>query len=157
MEIAQMVTDQPVVLLIDRGLLDGSAYVSKEIWQVLCDDMGYNQVMLRDNRYDAIMHMATAADGAEKFYDVLTNQARYESVEEAKLKDVALREAYMGHQRWVFIGNDGQGFDKKIKNAKDQIHDIMGHKTGGQFYKKFLIKLSHSSNVSLMPINLPLK
>lgn len=57
--------------------------MSKEIWQVLCDDMGYNQVTLRDNRYDAVMHMVTAADGAAQFYDSLTNQARYETVEEA--------------------------------------------------------------------------
>ncbi len=28
-DIAGMETEQPVVLLIDRGLLDGSAYVSK--------------------------------------------------------------------------------------------------------------------------------
>lgn len=97
LSIAQMVTDQPVVLLIDRGLLDGSAYVSKEGWQALLDDMGLNTVMLRDNRYDAVMHMVTAADGAVKFYDNLTNQARYESVEEAVQKDKLLREAYMGH------------------------------------------------------------
>jgi len=31
-DIAQMVTGSPVVILIDRGLLDGSAYVSKENW-----------------------------------------------------------------------------------------------------------------------------
>jgi hypothetical protein len=50
--------------LIDRGLLDGSAYVSKSGWQALLDDMGYNDLMLRDNRYDAIMHIVTAANGA---------------------------------------------------------------------------------------------
>ena len=32
LEIARMVTDKPVVLLIDRGLLDGSAFVSKDEW-----------------------------------------------------------------------------------------------------------------------------
>ena len=31
-EIAQMVVDKEVVVLIDRGLLDGSAYVSAENW-----------------------------------------------------------------------------------------------------------------------------
>lgn len=59
--------------------------------------MGYNELMLRDNRYDAIMHMVTAADGAAQFYDNLTNSARYESIEEAIVKDKKLREAYMGH------------------------------------------------------------
>lgn len=78
-----MVQDKPVVMLIDRGLLDGSAYVTKENWQALLDDMGVNIIMLRDNRYDAILHMVTAADGAAKFYASLNNEARYESVEEA--------------------------------------------------------------------------
>lgn len=42
LQIAQMVTDKPVVIFIDRGLLDGSAYVSQNIWQVLCDEQGWN-------------------------------------------------------------------------------------------------------------------
>lgn len=63
----------------------------------------------------------------------------------------------MGHQKWVIIGNDSSSFDKKIKNAKEQIHYILGHKTGSQFYKKFLLKRCTTSNVTSMPINLPLK
>ena len=43
------------------------------------DEMGYNQVQLRDNRYDAIIHMVTAAKGAEKHYN-LDNAARYEVI-----------------------------------------------------------------------------
>ena len=30
--IASMVTDKDVVVLVDRGLLDGSAYVSDTLW-----------------------------------------------------------------------------------------------------------------------------
>jgi len=33
-----------VVILIDRGLLDGSAYVDEEDWQALLDDLGTNVV-----------------------------------------------------------------------------------------------------------------
>jgi hypothetical protein len=32
MDIGMMVDDAPVVILIDRGLLDGSAYVSRNQW-----------------------------------------------------------------------------------------------------------------------------
>ena len=78
------------------------------------DDLGYNVVMLRDNRYDGIMHMVTAADGAEKFYASLNNEARYESVAEAVEKDKRLREAYMGHQKFVMISNDSIDFNGKI-------------------------------------------
>jgi hypothetical protein len=129
------------VLLIDRGLLDGSAYVSKENWQALLDDMGVNVVMLRDNRYDAILHMCTAADGAEKFYASLNNEARYESIAEAVEKDKKLRNVYMGHSRWCWVGNkDIPDFNTKINNAKEWIHEILGRKTGSSFYKKFLLK-----------------
>jgi len=64
LDIAQMIDGQPVVIIIDRGLLDGSAYVSQNNWQALLDDLGCNIVMLRDNRYDAVLHLVTAADGA---------------------------------------------------------------------------------------------
>ena len=77
--------------------------------------------MLRDNRYDAVVHMVTAADGAEEFYANLSNEARYESVEEAVEKDRKLREAYMGHKRWVMIDNTADNFQMKINNAKTQV------------------------------------
>jgi hypothetical protein len=40
--------------------------------------------MMRDNRYDGILHLVTAADGAEDFYENQTNEARYENIEQAK-------------------------------------------------------------------------
>ncbi len=39
--------------------------------------MGFNGVQLRDNRYDAVIHLVTAANGAENHYN-LNNAARYE-------------------------------------------------------------------------------
>lgn len=51
------------------------------------DDLGVSTVQIRDNRYDAVIHMVTAADGAEEFYATLSGEARYESVDEAKEKD----------------------------------------------------------------------
>lgn len=58
-----------VVVLMDRGLMDGSAYVSRGQWQALMDDLGVSTIQIRDNRYDAILHLMTAAFGAEAFYE----------------------------------------------------------------------------------------
>ena len=118
LEIGQMVTDQPVVMLIDRGLCDGSAYVSRSNWQALMDDLNMNMISMRDNRYDAVLHMVTAADGAAEFYAAISNDARYESVEEAVAKDEKLRYAYMGHSKWIFIHNKVSSFEQKINRAK---------------------------------------
>ena len=74
-----------VVVLIDRGLMDGSAYVTHVQWQAILDDLGVSTVQIRDNRYDAVIHMVTAADGAEQFYESLeSGEPRYETIEEAK-------------------------------------------------------------------------
>ena len=54
---------------------------------------------MRDKRYDAVCHLVTAADGAEKFYG-LDNQARHENVEQAKEIDKKLIDAYTGHQTY---------------------------------------------------------
>ena len=126
LEIGEMVNDQHVVILIDRGLLDGSAYVSRSEWQALMDDLNMNVVSMRDNRYDGVLHMVTAADGAEPFYASLSNEARYESNSEAINKDKKLREAYMGHKNWFMIDNSYPNFQSKINSAKQQVHIMLG-------------------------------
>jgi hypothetical protein len=35
---------------------------------------------LRDKRYEAVVHLVSAADGAESFYSDLSNKARYETI-----------------------------------------------------------------------------
>ena len=78
-------------------MFENSKVVSSISVKALLDDMNLTVPMLRDNRYDAILHMVTAADGAPEFYASLNNEARYESPEEAIEKDKKLREAYMSH------------------------------------------------------------
>ena len=114
-EIAKIAdTFNDIVVLCDRGLMDGSAYVTRSQWQALMDDLGVTIVQIRENRYDAVIHMVTAADGAEDFYATQV-EARYESAEEAREKDEFLRQAYMGHQRWILISNkDCNDFQTKI-------------------------------------------
>lgn len=116
-----------------------------------------NTVMLRDNRYESVLHFVTAADGAQKFYASLSNEARYESVEEAVQKDKKLREAYMGHKNWVMIDNSFRDFQSKINFAKAEVQRILGHKGGATFYKKFLLQKSKSKTMALttVPLNLP--
>lgn len=41
--------------------------------------------MLNDNRYEGVIHLVTAADGADDFYETETNEARYDNVVSAKI------------------------------------------------------------------------
>lgn len=62
-----------IVLICDRGTMDGSAYVSKGIWDRIIQDNDLSEHKLRDLRYDLVIHMSTAADGAEEFYTLDNN------------------------------------------------------------------------------------
>ena len=152
-----MITDKPVVILIDRGLLDGSAYVHQHEWQALMDDLNMNPVQMRELRYDAVLHLVTAADGAVPFYASLTNEARYESVDEAVEKDKKLRSCYMSHRSYHLIDNSYPDFKSKINAAKQKVHHVLGREGGTTFHKKFLLKKSMTRNMALtsVPINLP--
>ena len=81
---------------------------------------------MRENRYDAVIHMVSAADGAESFYETVTNEDRYNTAEEARVVDKRLREAYMGHHRWFMIDNPGVQFDQKVAKTKETIYHILG-------------------------------
>jgi hypothetical protein len=69
--------------------------------------------------------LVTAADGAEKFYDSATNHARYESIEEARDKDIKLREAYMTHPKWYLIDNKVGSFENKMTMVKAAVHHAL--------------------------------
>src|SRR5215213_1055411 len=66
------------VLVCDRGAMDGKAYVDESLWHDLLRRTGHDEGRLRDGRYDAVFHLVTAADGAEKYYGNDNNPGRYE-------------------------------------------------------------------------------
>ena len=63
--------------------MDGSAYTDENVWQAILDETGWSTMQLRDRRYEAVIHLVTAAKGAEEFYTTTNNEARYESINEA--------------------------------------------------------------------------
>jgi len=77
--------------------MDASAYMDAPSWQALLDENGWNQVHLRDGRYDCVIHLQTAADGAEHFYNSKTNATRLETPEQARFLDRRCKEVWVGH------------------------------------------------------------
>ena len=56
------------------------------------------------SRYDAVFHLVTAAIGCEEFYNH-GNEARSETVEEAKILDKKTRKTWLGHNHLRVIDN----------------------------------------------------
>ena len=98
-------SDTATVILCDRGVMDGQAYTTQEVWQALLDETHWSTIQLRDRRYEAVIHMVTAADGAPVFYTDMNNEARYETVEEAIVLDKKLINSWVGHPQFTIVDN----------------------------------------------------
>jgi hypothetical protein len=48
--------------------MDASAYIDVDKWERMKTSNGWNEIEMRDNRYNQIVHMVSAANGAEQFY-----------------------------------------------------------------------------------------
>ena len=68
------------------------------------DEQGFVENNLIEKRYDAVVHMVTAAEGAEEFYN-LSNEARYEDAAGARERDHKLRQAYLSHSKYMMVDN----------------------------------------------------
>jgi CYTH domain-containing protein len=139
MSAAARQTGRPTVLLCDRGVMDSAAYLSTEAWTAVLAEHGWNETLLRDVRYDAVLHLSSAADGAETAYSAASNPARTESVEEARYFDLRARDAWTGHPHLRLINNSAT-FAGKLARAADVVCRELGIPEPREIERKFLVR-----------------
>lgn len=125
------------VMIFDRGCMDYRAYVSPEEFTATLSKNGWNIVDLRDRRYDAVIHLVTAADGQQGFYN-LNNPARQETPEEAVKSDIRTRDAWVGHPHLRIIDNSTD-FEGKMKRLLNVVRGILGIPVALEIERKFVI------------------
>jgi predicted ATPase len=138
--LAQM-SKSPSIIICDRGTCDPAAYVSREEFQAIMDLEGWTWTSLRDKRYDGVLHLVTAAIGAEEFYTRSNNNARSEGIELARALDKKTLDAWTGHPHITICPNiPGETFDKKLEHAIRGVYRIVGIDLKSNRYEKFIIK-----------------
>lgn len=124
---AAVCAGSPSVVLCDRGVLDGRAYVDDSTWSKMLDEVGEDTQQLRDERYDAVVHLVTAAIGAEQYYTLENNAARTESREDATALDRRIRDVYRGAENHFVVPNEPEwSFSDKIDAAVDRVCAVVG-------------------------------
>jgi hypothetical protein len=58
-----------------------------EQWQHMKAVCSWNEVDLRDNRYHCVVHLVSAANGAEAFYTTRDHAVRHEDIAHARHLD----------------------------------------------------------------------
>jgi predicted ATPase len=118
-------SDRNCLVICDRGSMDASAFVSREQWDTILARNGCDEVDIRDNRYHQVVHMVSAANGAEQFYSIEHHATRLEGLEEARERDTKAAEAWIGHP-YVDIIDNGSDFETKINRLISCVCQKMG-------------------------------
>ncbi len=137
--------EQPTLLVCDRGAMDISAYMTPEMWEEITKSIGTSTSQLRDQRYDAVLHLVSAADGAEQFYTTSTNAQRYEQMNEeglrqARLLDKKVISAWTGHSHLRVINNH-EDFDKKLNRVLKEISFVLGLPQPIEEERKYIVEV----------------
>jgi len=114
----------PALIVYDRGSLDAKAYCTDAAWVRILHTRGTTEAGLRDAPYDGIIHLVTAADGAEEFYSTSNNSARLENLAEARQIDLRLRACWAQHPQFKLVDNSTP-FEGKIQRTIDLIRQLL--------------------------------
>lgn len=132
------------VIICDRGAMDGMAYVSPDEFKSIIAKAGVPLLSNIRDRYDGVVHLVTAAIGAEEFYN-LDNPSRHETVEEAAALDGRTLAAWNGHEHLFIVGNRSNGtkvgFRRKMTNLLSAVCKIIGIPVPIEIEKKYLLSL----------------
>ena len=130
---------QPVLIVCDRGAMDISAYMNPVLWNQIISDAKMNNEMLR-SRYDAVLHLVSAADGAEQFYTIATNNKRTEGIELARILDKKVIQAWSEHPHLRVINNH-EDFETKLERVLQEISDVLEIPRQAVEERKYIIRL----------------
>lgn len=136
-QMAEMMAEKNPVILCDRGVLDCAAYMGEEAYRRMLETFGYSQSDLMHS-YDLVVHLVTAADGAEEYYTLANNAARSESPEEARALDAKTLQAWLGHPHHIVVDNSTD-FATKMNRALTALGRRLNMPEPLEIERKFLV------------------
>ncbi len=144
MKMAQQV-EEPTVVVCDRGTMDISAYLEPDMWEKIMKLANTSPQQLID-RYDAVLHMVSAADGAESFYTTSNNVHRQEQKNEEGLRiarelDKKVINAWSGHPHLRVINNH-EDFDTKLNRVLKEISSVLGLAQPITEERKYIVEIT---------------
>lgn len=118
-EAARLMDGRKVLIVCDRGVMDGKVYMEEQEFVRALEEIGANENEMRD-RYDAVFHLVSAAKGARGHYTTDNNAIRTETPEEAAVLDDKLIDAWNGHPYFRQI-EATTVFEDKMKRLINEI------------------------------------
>ena len=116
--------------------------MDRALWKRLIGNGGPFEAAERSlwARYDAVLHLVTAAAGAERYYTLENNAARSEAPAQAVAQDAATQRAWAPHPRLMVFDNSGaDGFEGKLRRVVEACAQIVGLPVLPKGTRKFVL------------------
>lgn len=126
-----------VAVLLDRGLLDNRAYVTEEDFVRYASAHDFTEEKIR-NRYDAVFHFVTAANGAQAHYSNESNAVRSEDLAQARALDEDILSLWVGVNHLRILDNSTD-FEGKLHRLLREVDATLGIPEPLEIERKFLI------------------
>ena len=136
-KVAKLLPAKKVVILHDRALIDSKDYISSEEFSQLLSHFSTNELAVRE-RYDAVFHLVTTANGAEEFYTLDNNKARSETLDDARALDKRNIASWTGHPHFRVIDNSTD-FQTKITRLVNEVYSYLGDPIPIAIERKYLV------------------
>lgn len=109
------------LILVERGLLDYKLLLEPELWEGLLNENGWKEADLSDSRYHLVMHLETAACGAEEIFNKW-NEGSW-TLGSAIERDSKLKDVWIKHHSFRALRNMTglKGFEHKMEEAVKDI------------------------------------
>lgn len=108
-----------VVVVCDRGLMDGKSYILDEEFEDILAMHGTNEDEVLA-RYDAVFHLESAAKGTQGAYTLENNATRKEDPAEACRVDDRTMQVWARHAHRCIIGNE-EFFETKVLHLVNEV------------------------------------
>jgi len=116
-------TGRPSVVICDRGVLDVPAYLPEDKWNEVLQANSWTRAKFLA-RYDMVLHLVSAANGAENFYTLANNAARHETAEQARDLDQKMVHCWAGHPARHVVDNS-TAFDQKLARTTSHVMTLV--------------------------------
>jgi len=116
------------LVLCHRGSLDPLAYWLDRGWSE--EEFFIFTGTVREQhyrRYVAVIHMVTAAAGAEDAYQRWPKAHRPETIDDAIRLDGLLQQVWGGHPHYFRIDNEGRDWPTKAQRAREILSEFFGY------------------------------
>lgn len=140
--VAQRLPYPKILIVLDRGAMDGKAYSSAEDWNAAVNDVGFPSDTKLLHRYDGVVHLRSIAYAHPELYKVIfaKNPVRIERTPEMAIeKDEAIAHAWLGSGA-IFVPSDHPNPESKADATVAAIARIIGEPVPLEVERKYLIR-----------------